>query len=66
VPCVRPDAGIARLPAAAADLESAIRKLPADTEIRTPDAGGASKISEVTDGVIAEVKYGSYTPHASG
>ncbi|HVW83741.1 MAG TPA: tartrate dehydrogenase [Bryobacteraceae bacterium] len=40
---------------AAADIETAVAKVLAAKSVRTPDLGGTSRTSEVTDAVIAQV-----------
>ncbi len=42
-------------PEAAADIERSIASVVSGTNIRTPDLGGTSKTSQVTDAVIAEL-----------
>ena len=42
-------------PEAAADIERSIASVLSGTNIRTPDLGGTSKTSQVTDAVIAEL-----------
>ncbi|MGD1071570.1 MAG: isocitrate/isopropylmalate family dehydrogenase [Bryobacteraceae bacterium] len=47
---------------AGADMERAIATVLAETSIRTPDLGGTSRTSEVTDAVISQLRGGKFTP----